>query len=116
MEVFGPGSPAWKARRAQTLTNELRYPLRWWFLSFADAERFYGGAILQAVGPMHAIEQAHRRGITPEGSSTACGDIEPGTVLPDSMKNRLLTRQEIEEHFGPMQKARGPLEILDNPQ
>jgi len=100
-EIVEPGSPAWKARRAQILTDELRQPLRWFWLSFADDEQFLGGALIEAHGPMHAMEQSHKLGISPGGECViAVGDLPPSAVLPDSAKNRLLSEAEIEGYFG----------------
>jgi hypothetical protein len=104
-EIVEPGSPAWKARRAQILTDELRQPLRWFYLSFADADQFFGGALIEAHGPMHAMEQSHKLRIYPGGDcQTAVGEVAPNAVLPDGAKNRFLTREEIDTYFGPLHR------------
>jgi len=107
MGVLEPGSPAWKARRAQILTDELREPLRWFYLSFGDQERFFGGAFIEAHGPMHAMEQSHCR-IFPGECDIAVGAVPPNIVLPESAKNRLLTREEIEAYFGSLHRKAAP--------
>jgi hypothetical protein len=93
-----PGSPEWKARRAQNLTEESGKPLRWFYLSFAD-ERFLGAAIVEAPGELHAIEITHRLGINP-GGEVAVFAVPEGKPVPDEAKWRLLSRQDLERVFG----------------
>jgi hypothetical protein len=95
-----PGSPEWKARRAQILTDELSQPLRWFYLSFADDQAFRGAAIVEAHGPAHAMELTHRLGINPGGQVAAWELPEQiAATLPAEAKNRLLNKPELERLF-----------------
>lgn len=95
MKYFQPGSPEWKAHRAQVLTDESAQPMRLFYLSFAD-EKFLGAAIVEAHGVMHAIELAWSLGINPGGEVASC-PVPKGLSIPDSAKNRLLSREEVEK-------------------
>jgi hypothetical protein len=94
-----PGSPEWKARRAQILTDELSQPLRWFYLSFADDDGFRGAAIVEAHGPAHALQLTHRLGINP-GGEIATWEIPEGAPLPDAAKNRLLSKEDLDRLYG----------------
>lgn len=95
-----PGTPEWKARRAQILTDESRQPLRWWYLSYADDEEFRGGAILEAHGEIHAIELAQRLNLSP-GGQVAVWEVPAEVVvtLPAEAKGRLLSKPELARLF-----------------
>ncbi len=94
-----PGSPEWKARRAQILTDELSQPLRWFYLSFADDKGFLGAAIVETCGEMHAIELAHTLGINP-GGEVMVFEVPEGAPLPEAAKNRLLSKNELDRLYG----------------
>jgi hypothetical protein len=94
-----PGSPEWKARRAQLLTDELGQPLRWFYLSFADDDGFHGAVIVEARGEAHALQQCHRLGINP-GGQVALFAVPEDAPLPDAAKNRLLSKEDLERIFG----------------
>ena|ERR1700688_3762477 len=95
-----PGSAEWKARLQSLLAEEFREPLSWWYLSFAEPGRFLGAVIVQAHGPTSAIQNAHSLGINPGGQVMSLGiGIADGRVealVPEEMRNRLLTRDEVE--------------------
>jgi hypothetical protein len=95
-----PGSPEWKARRAQILTDELTEPLRWFYLSFADDERFRGAVIVEAHGVAHAIELTHKLGINPSGEVAVFEVPEGAPLPPDAAKNRLLSKRDLDRLFG----------------
>ena len=74
---------------------------QWWWLSFADPERpegtqFLGVAIVQAPGIVSAAAVAHRLNINP-GGEVAGIPIPAEQVPADQYRNRLLTKQEIQE-------------------
>jgi len=95
-----PGSPEWKARRAQILTDELRQPLRWWYLSYADDDGFRGGLLLEAHGELHAIELAQRLNLSPGGQVLILEvPSEVAVTLQDESKGRLLSKPELERLF-----------------
>ena len=94
-----PGSPEWKARRAQILTDESGKPLRWFYISFADDERFYGAVIVEAPGEAHALQLTHELGINP-GGEAAIFAVPDGAPVPDGAKNRLLSKRDLEHVFG----------------
>jgi hypothetical protein len=96
-----PGSPEWKARRAQILTDELGQPLRWFYLSFAGDDRFNGAVIVEAPGEMHALERVHKLGISP-GGQVAIFAVPEGKHVPDAAKNRLLSKTDLERLLGPV--------------
>jgi hypothetical protein len=96
-----PGSPEWKARRAQILTDELNHPLRWFYLSFADEHRFRGAAIVCAPGEAHAIELTVRLDINPGGEVAVYAIPDEALPLPEEAKNRLLSLDDIARLLGP---------------
>ena len=94
-----PGSPEWKARRAQLLTDELGQPLRWFYISFADDDSFRGAVIVKAPGEAHAIQASHRLGINP-GGQAAIFKVPDGAPVPPAAVNRLLSKRDLEVLFG----------------
>lgn len=84
-------------------------PLRWWWLSFADADlpestQFLGAVIVAAPNFLLATQEAHLRGINPGG------EVQ-GMELPDwavphlNHQNVLLDRTECaaaDDHFRPL--------------
>jgi len=81
--------------KTQILTDELNQPLRWFYLSFAVDDRFYGAAIVEAPGEAHAIQRTHQLGINP-GGEVAIFAVPDGAPLPEAAKNRLLSKSDIE--------------------
>jgi hypothetical protein len=94
-----PGSPEWKARRAQILTDELSQPLRWFYLSFADDDGFRGAVIIEARGQAHALQATHKLGINP-GGQVMTWEIREGAPLPEAVKNRLLSKEDLDRLYG----------------
>ena len=74
---------------------------KWFYLSFAGPEGFRGGLFIQAPGVTHTILRAHSLGINPGGevASLELTDEQMATV-PDGLRGRLLTRQEVESIVG----------------
>lgn len=97
--MLKPGSPEWKARRAQLLTDELSQPLRWFYLSFADDDGFRGAIIVNARGEMHAVQRCHDLGINP-GGQVAIFDIPDGAPRPEGVEDRLLSKRDLDRIFG----------------
>lgn len=71
-------------------------PGSWWWLSFADEDKFKGVAI---VGPANTVEAAvllaHQKGINP-GGSVAAVEIPSNKVhyVPKNKRDRLLGKAE----------------------
>ena len=93
-----PGSPEWKARRAQLLTDELGQPLRWFYISFADDDSFRGAVIVKAPGEAHAIQASYRLGINP-GGQAAIFAVPDGAPVPPAAVNRLLSEEDLRGFF-----------------
>jgi hypothetical protein len=73
---------------------------RWWWLSFADGNlpkgtQFLGAAVVEACGMAGAAFEAHRLGINPGGEVLGI-EIPDKGVPPESHRNRLLSREEVE--------------------
>lgn len=82
------------------LFDESTEPMRWWWLSFTDADlpegsQFLGVAVVEARGLAWAITVAHGLGINPGGDVMAI-EIPDEHVPPESFRNRLLDRAEAE--------------------
>lgn len=90
----------WKARRDKLLAEEAGKPVRYWYLSFADAG-FKGAIIVRARGFTSAVHLTHDLGINPGGQVQGY-EIPPDLeqkIPPDSV-NRLLSKDELEKLFG----------------
>jgi hypothetical protein len=94
-----PGSPEWKARKAQLLTDELGQPPRWFYLSFATEHKFLGAVVVEAIGPMHALQRVHELGLNP-GGQVLTFEVPDGAPLPDAAKNRLLSKEDLDRLYG----------------
>jgi hypothetical protein len=95
-----PGSPEWHARKNAMLADEATQPMRWWYLSFAEPGAFRGGIFIEARGGTHAIMATHALGINPGGQVVMLPIAEEGmdrfnAVVPEEMRSRLLTREEL---------------------
>jgi hypothetical protein len=100
-----PGSPEWKARKAQMLTDELGQPLRWFYLSFANEHEFFGAVVVEAIGPAHALQRAHQLGVNPGGSVMTFEVPELALPIDVEATNRLLTLEEIKRYLGPPERV-----------
>ena len=78
----------------------------WWYLSFAGGdEGWRGGVIVLAHGFATALLEANRLKINPHGEVS--GHPIPGDKAPAlKFRNRLLTKAELEELWGPMVRFR----------
>lgn len=94
-----------KERRDELLRKERELGLlRWYYLSFADDVQFRGGVIIEAYGPATAISKAWELGINP-GGEVLFTEIPPSHCPPpEASRNRLLTRKQLEEFFGPTER------------
>ena len=92
-----PGSPEWHARIASLLAAEAAEPEGWWYLSFAKPGKFLGGAFVYARGFTSAWQKTHQLKINP-GGQVAHYQLPPdaGSKIPKNMRNRLLTKAEVE--------------------
>lgn len=69
----------------------------WWWLSFADAERFRGLVITRGTSFIDAVARTHKLGISP-GGQVAGSEIPPrvlAMLLPE-VRDRLLSKEEAE--------------------
>lgn len=91
------GTPVFHAR--YVMGGERVLP--WWWLSFASEDGFLGVCIVQGGGMMAAHMQACMLGCNPGGQIVGF-EAPPAALakIPDSMRNRLLTREEAESLQG----------------
>lgn len=86
-------------RTDELLTEEMDAGLfAWWYLSFADEDRFLGGAYIQAFGTMSAVTTATVLGLNPGGEVAAWGPIPDEQMnlhVPVENRMRLLSKEEI---------------------
>jgi hypothetical protein len=92
-----PGSKEWKARVAEVMREELAQPEQWHWVSFAD-EVFRGAVVIQAHGVTDAATKCHALNINPGGQVMAL-PMPPEILaqVPESYRNRLLTKAEVKE-------------------
>jgi hypothetical protein len=102
MNRVKPGSAAWKARAENMLNAEACCPLRWCYMSFADESGFLGGVYVFARGILSAVAATHEMGINPGGQVMY---MEPEDAPPPELINRLLSREELEKHFSPLERV-----------
>lgn len=96
-------------RVAQLFANESAEPMRWVYLSFADADGFRGGCVVEAKGIIGAVARCNVLGINP-GGEVMLADI-PDEVLasiPDDAKDVLLSRERLREVFGKLRSMKDP--------
>lgn len=78
------------------LETEANQPPRWFYLSFSE-EHFLGGVFIEAKGLAHALAETHAIGINPGGEVLSMEiSREKMNLVPSSMRNRILTREEVE--------------------
>jgi hypothetical protein len=72
--------------------------MAYFYLSFAERDKFLGAVIVQADGPVEAIVEANRRGLNPGGQVMV---IQGVPACAEAHANRLLlTKEEIGRVFG----------------
>jgi hypothetical protein len=78
----------------------------WWYLSFAGGDTGWcGGVIVLGHGFASAVLEAHLLKLSPGGQVT--GHPVPKDLVPaPKFRNRLLTKAELEECWGPLVKWR----------
>jgi hypothetical protein len=81
------------------IMEEMRLPLQWWWLSFADETGFLGAAIIQAGGIIEAASTAERLGCNPGGQVLAY-PIADFDLPPEEHRERLLGEPEANELAG----------------
>ena len=91
------------ARLEELLREESDKPKQHWYLSFADDDRFLGGAIVYASGFVTARAYFSAWGINPGGECRGT-PVPPDQVPPMAFQNRLLTREELTSIWGEMKK------------
>lgn len=80
------------------LLEEHNQPLRWFYLSFAEDEKFNGAVVIKAHGIGDACMKCHQLGISPGGE--VLGFPIPDDELPSSQyHNRLLGREDVVEFW-----------------
>lgn len=84
------------ARLKQLLAEEASQPLGWWYLSYADEEKFRGGVIIAAHGFTGAAYMANILKFSPGGQVTGL-PIPPEELPAQKYRNRLLTLAELNE-------------------
>jgi hypothetical protein len=89
----------------------------WWYLSFAGGDDGWrGGVIVMGHGFATALLEANRLKINPHGE--VMGHPVPSDHTPaPKFRNRLLTKAELEECWGPMVRLDGtdvPMEGKDD--
>ena len=93
-------------RRIQTLIDtEVEMSNRvvhWFYLSYADKDKFRGGVYLQAYGPVTAGIRANQIGASPGGQVVVVKIPEHELVKlpPEEGRNRLLSLEELNTYSG----------------
>lgn len=80
-----------------------------WYLSFAGEEGWRGAVVLEADTLNEAITLSHRNGINPGGDVKSFEiplDHPLVEQFPDECRNRLLTKEDLEKFWGPVQDVR----------
>jgi hypothetical protein len=86
-------------RAKELVKAEADNPLGWWYLSYADAEGFRGGVIIEEHGFASAAMLSRILGYSPGGE--VLGLPIPAEHLPaESYRNRLLTLADLGEFWG----------------
>jgi len=90
-----PGSPEWHARINRMLVEESKLPKRWFYISFAGP-KFLGAVFVEAQGPATVTRRTHELGINPGGEALTIELTEENALPPPEMRNRLLSKAELE--------------------
>lgn len=85
-----------RARRDALVRQESTQPEQWWWLSFSD-KKFLGGVAVFARGFVSAVELTRVLRINPGGEVKG---VALPKAPPPEFANRLLSREEIEQHLG----------------
>jgi hypothetical protein len=71
-------------------------PSGWWYLSFADDERFRGACVVEASDFLSAVMVTHVHRINP-GGQVLGGEIPPDRIPAERFRNRLLSKADVTE-------------------
>lgn len=88
-----------KLERAMRMVEEevRTKPRGFWYLSYADADSFRGGAYIEAHGPASAALRANIEKISPGGEVLIFGPLPTDKVPERKFWNRLLTKTELQQ-------------------
>lgn len=87
------------------IQEELESPERLMYLSFASEEGFLGAVIVSAHGVATAVVKCWALRCNPGGEVMA-KEVPGGIEIPEAFQNRLLSREELEQAFGPCVSTR----------
>lgn len=73
--------------------------MKYIYMSFVKNKIFVGAVIIKGADAKAALEEASNKGLNP-GGQAAFAQIEK--ELPEEAINRLLSREELEQFFGPV--------------
>lgn len=88
-----------RKRMAELILPELQAgDRRWFYISIANQTKFLGGVIVQAFGPTDAWRIMHCLDLYPRdrGADTQTYEFERDKTIPDELKWRLLSLEEVE--------------------
>ena len=88
-----------KLERAMRMVEEevRTKPRGFWYLSYADADSFRGGAYIEAHGPASAALRANIEKISPGGEVMIIGPVPADKIPERKFWNRLLTKTELQQ-------------------
>jgi len=94
---------SFEKRLAAMVISEAAQPIRWFYCSFFDTEKFRGGVFVQARGLLDCTIRTKELNANPGGELLAIPipAEEEHNMPPESFRNRLLTKEELES-FGPI--------------
>jgi hypothetical protein len=87
--------------RSKGAVAERKLPLEWYYISFASDSEFLGSVIVEAHGPLTAVERATERGINP-GGEAACAAVGVKHLrkVQLDLVNKLLTEAQVRGRLG----------------
>ena len=74
------------------------HPASWYFLSFADEERFLGGLFVRGNGPRNAVQRARELGVKFVNATVECSPVTDAEMLehvPVEMREQLLNEEQV---------------------
>jgi hypothetical protein len=86
--------------RAEVPASERDQPLQSYFCNFADQGYWHGAVIVDAHGPLHAMDVLSALNID-AGCEPVISEMPPVALpVPDAAKNRLLSLNDVGHFFG----------------
>jgi hypothetical protein len=70
--------------------------LSWYYLSFADDEKFRGGVIIEGFSDLDAVSRSHMCGLNP-GGEVMMIPVPNVYIPPEKFRNRLLSKDDVFE-------------------